>query len=427
MKLTRRYRLLAMLGAGALIAAACGNDDDAETAPADEEAEEPADEEAAPTGDALVLGQMFPETGDLAFLGPPQVVGVDLAIEDINAAGGVFGQDVEVIRGDEAGDEAVAREESDRLLAEGAQAILGAAASGMSQAIIQNLFDNEVIQCSGSNTAPDFSTQDNAGFYFRTPTPDSLVGPVWGAELVSANVQTLAVAGRADDYGEALRGFIVEAAEAEGIEVVADVVYDPEATTFDAEVGELSGNNPDAIAIAGFNEAAQIIGSLLEAGVGPEQLWGTDGIFSPDLPELVDEANPNVIDGMTVIGPAGGEEFNERLGEETGGNLIFGGQYYDCTIVTALAAEAAGGTDDSAAFAEEMLNVTREGTACETFEECQSLLADGEDIDYQGVSGPLDFDDVGDPTVGRYAIAEYQDGELTAVADQDVSLDEAGA
>jgi branched-chain amino acid transport system substrate-binding protein len=422
MKLSRRHRLVAVLGAGALIAAACGNDDDEAEVEEEPGEEQPADE--AQAEDPLVLGHIHPETGPLAFLDPPMVAGRDFAVEDINAAGGVLGQDLEVISGDEAGDEARAREEVDRLLSEGAVAIIGAAASGMSQAFIQTLFDNEIAQCSGSNTAPDFSTQENAEFYFRTPTPDSLVGPVWGAELTNAGVQTLSVAGRADDYGDALRGFIVEAAEAEGIEVVGDVTYDPEAATFDAEVGQLTEGNPDAIALASFDEGGPIIKGLIEAGVSPDQIYGTDGIFGPTLPELVDETDPNIIDGLTVIGPAGGAEFNERLGEETGGNLIFGGQYYDCVVVTALAAEAAGTTTDSPAIAAEMIGVTRDGTECATFEECKQLLADGEDIDYQGVSGPLDFDEVGDPTVGRYGIAQFQDGELVAVGEQDIGVEE---
>ncbi len=63
--------------------------------------------------------------------------------------------------GDEAGDAAVARDTAARLINDGVDAIIGAASSGMSQEFIQTLNDNEIVQCSGSNTSPAFTDQDN--------------------------------------------------------------------------------------------------------------------------------------------------------------------------------------------------------------------------------------------------------------------------
>lgn len=416
MRQHRRTRLLvAILSGLALVAAACGDDDDDDAAAEDGEEE--------PTGEALVLGHMWPETGDLAPLGPPQRAGVDLAIEDINAAGGVLGAEVTLLQGDEAGDTARAQEEASRLLGEGAHAIIGAASSDMSQSFIQTLFDNEVAQCSPSNTSPAFSDQDNAAFYFRTVPPDEAVTPVIVDEVIADGAQTVAITGRADDYGEALVGLLEEGFTETDVEVQASVSYDPETTTFDAEVGEITAGNPDAIVVIGFAEGWQLVGSLIEAGVSGDQLYAGDGMFDPGGPELVNPDDPGVIDGMKAIGASGGAEFNERLSEEVGSNLIYGGQAYDCAIVMALSAHAAG-TTDSSVFIDEAGNVTSGGTECTTFEECRDLLDEGEDIDYIGVSGPLDLDDAGDPTFGRYAVGQYTaDGEFEIVAEQDVDLE----
>src|ERR687891_685053 len=358
-------RIAAAAGALTLVAAACGDDDDeaGDTAETTEE-----DGGAAPTGDQLVFGRVLPETGPLGFLGPPMIVGTELAVEDINEAGGVLGQDVELLEGDEGETPQIARETVTRLLGEGANAIIGAAASGSSQEFIDDLSENQIPQCSGSNTSPAFTDQANADFYFRTVPPD---------------------------------------------EAVAPIIYDPEAATFDAEVAQISGASPDAVVLISFAEGGQIVAGLLEAGITPEQIYGGDGVFGP-FSEEVDPANPNVVDGMTVIGAAGTEDFNERIAEPTDNNFIYGGQTYDCVIVTALAAEAAGSIEGPDIIAE-IQNVTNDGTTCTSFEECKGLLEDGEDIDYDGASGPINLDEPGDPTAATYAIGQFGDGGVLTI------------
>ena len=87
----------------------------------------------------------------------------------------------------------------------------------------------------------------------------------------------------------------------------------------------------------------------------------------------------------------------------------YGPQAYDATIITALAAIAAG-DDSGEAVGANIVDVTVEGTQCTTFEECAQLLEDGEDIDYQGASGPADMNDSGSLQAGTYGINEYKKG-----------------
>ncbi|MBR8640036.1 ABC transporter substrate-binding protein [Streptomyces tuirus] len=86
---------------------------------------------AEPGDGELQFGYVLPETGQLAYLGPPQIESLKFAIQKINDAGGVLGKPVpNVVASDEAGQEAVAAQSADRVLAAGVDAIIGAAASG---------------------------------------------------------------------------------------------------------------------------------------------------------------------------------------------------------------------------------------------------------------------------------------------------------
>jgi ABC-type branched-subunit amino acid transport system substrate-binding protein len=432
-------RRIAAATAVAMLAAACGGEaDEPETTETEEEAPEeeaPEEGEEGEEGeeeaverperdDVLDLAYILPETGPLAFLGPPQIQGVQLAVDDINAAGGVLGADVNLSTGDEAGDPTIIRDSATQAINDGADAVVGAAASGMSQEIIQLLEDNEIVQCSAANTSPAFTDQENNSYYFRTVPPDEAVAPIIVDTVIGDGYSAPAVLARADDYGEALRGLVVEGLEEQGVSAVVDETYDPESDDFDAIVSQVTGAGADSAIVIAFDEGGALFGSLIEAGIGPEGLYGGDGVFGPALGDAVGTD----ITGLKVIGAAGGGEFNDRLNEQLGegeeGNLIYGGQAYDCAVIIALAAEAAQSADP-AVFNDEIENVTKDGTECTSFEECKGLLEDGEDIDYQGASGPVDLTRP-DPTAGRYAIGEFTAEGLEIVGEQDVDLSEVG-
>ncbi|MXZ78844.1 MAG: ABC transporter substrate-binding protein [Acidimicrobiia bacterium] len=407
----RHRRLILAIAISALIAAGCGNDDSDDVA-------QPAESVAG--GSDLVIGQVMPETGSLAFLNSPMIEGIGLAMEDILGAGG----NVQLLTGDTATDPDVAPEAVNRLLGEGAHVIVGAAASGVSQSFIQTLFDAQIPQCSPSNTSPSFSTQDNAGFYFRTVPPDQAVSPILAGIVAADGATNVAIPARADDWGNALSGLLATSFTELGV-AYQIISYDEDATSYDATVAAIEDMGADAVVLVSFSEGAQIIRGMLEAGIPPEVMYGTDGIYDRNLADTVDPSNPNVLDGFVALTAGGGDEFSGRLIERTGGDVAYGGQAYDCVVVLALATLAAGSTDGPAIIGQ-VQAVTRGGQKCFSYAECAGLIAEGTDIDYDGVSGPLELDDVGDPTFGRYIIAEFIDGELTVTGSEDVDLAELG-
>lgn len=364
----------------------------------------------------LVIGTVLPETGSLSYLHPPEISGVKLAVADIQAAGGK----VRLLEGDSGTDPDIAVNTVDRLLGEGAQVIVGAAASGVSQSIIQTLFETQIVQCAASNTSPSFSTQENAEYYFRTVVTARADAPVMANNIARGGATNVAILARADDWGRSLSVLLEESLLELGI--VSEIVpFSPDAPSFEDIALSVERMGADTVAVLAFAEGAQILRSLLEINVPPRAIHAGAGMFDLELPVLVSPGSPAALDGLTIYGASGGDEFNQRLSETVGGNVIFGGQAYDCVIVLALAALAAGTVSGPELIAV-VPDITRGGQKCTAFGECAALLADGVDIDYDGASGPVELDDVGDTTVGRYAVASVRDGKLEVVKIEDVVL-----
>ena len=370
----------------------------------------------------LKVGYVLPETGQLAFLGPPQIQGLKLAVQTINASGGVLGKQIPApVAADEAGDQAVAQQSADRVLASGVQAVVGAAASGMTLAIINKISGAKVVQCSASNTAPTFTTYHDNGYYFRTAPSDALQGPVLANLIVNEGHSRVAIVARADDYGKGLADATAKSLREAGATVALNNSYDPGTTNFDAVVQKVTNAKPDAVAVIAFEEGKQILKGLIEAGYGPGKVgvYGADGLRSEELPKLVDPKNPSVLAGMKGTAPASAEnarftaalkQFDPSLKE-----LQYAPQAFDCMTVIALAAQQAR-TNDPAVFKNDMIAVTRDGTKCVSFAACKKLINAGTNIDYEGVSGPLNFIPAGEPGEATIEIYSYdKSGKLHTV------------
>jgi len=296
----------------------------------------------------------------------------------------------------------------------------------MSLAILDKVTGAGVVQCSGSNTAPTFTGYEDGGYYIRTAPTDALQGPVLAETIIADGHQNIVLLARGDDYGRGLAN-AAETALTEAGASVTQIIYDANTQNFDADVQQTLSENPDAVAVIAYDEGAQVIKGLIEGGITADQLYGTDGVRSTSLPGLVDPNNPNVLDGMTGTAPAPeiDEQFIQDFTETTGlEDTTFAPQKFDCVNIIALAAEAAGSTDP-AVFKDELVSVTIDGTACTTFAECRDLLADGEDIDYNGASGPIDFVEGGEPGSGTYEIWRFENGALTSLDTVESTLPEA--
>ncbi len=400
---------IAVAGASALILAGCAGGGGGEST---SEPSEPMDELSLKVGTAL------PQTGNLAFLGPPEEAGVAYAASQINEVSEETGLTIDVVYGDSGDTDNKAYEtEIPRLLGEDVSAIIGAASSGVSLQFIDQVTGAGVIQFSPANTSDAFTTYDDNGLYFRTAPSDVLQGEVLGNLIAEDGNQTLGMIVLNDSYGTGLAKYVTEAFEAAGGEVVAAPTYNTGDTSFDAQVSEVLAADPDAIALITFEEITTILPSLF--GQFPaDKMYFVDGNlsnFGDEFPEGSLTGSKGTLPGLTIDSIAdftgGLDEFVAAEGMDPLEEYSYAAESFDAVVLLALASLAAGSTDASA-IAEKLIEVSGgsgDGEKCSSYAECADIIVGGGVADYDGISGPITFDEVGDPTEASIGIYEYGD------------------
>lgn len=408
------WRTVAVLGAAALLLGACADDGEETPAPTDE-----------PFEGTLNVGVILPQSGQLAFLAPPMFSGLRLAEEEINAAGGVWGSNISLSIVDEGDPETpdVAVANAATLVREGVNAVVGAAASGITVNIIEQFRDAQIIQVSPSNTGIPLDNHPARDYYFRTAPSDVMQGTVLAEEILADGYESIVIIARQDAYGEGLAAQTAEVYERNGGAVLDTIVYDPGAADFTSVADRIREElDPDAIVLITFEEGLRIMSALIEGSLGiadGKQWYLVDGNHD----EWGDRLPEGALDGVKATAPTPAdepEEFYGRMDEQSDEELstyIYGPETYDALILIALGAIKAN-TDDPDAIREAMVDISRSpGTACTGFAECADLLAAGEDIDYNGASGPVNWNDRGDPVQSTIGVYLYN-AENTYVLDR---------
>ena len=417
-------RVAALLGALSVVMAGCGGGGNptapgaqgpAGDSPSAKKCEAPVQAKASgqPSPAPLKIGTLLPETGSLAILGPPQIAAVDVAIKEINLAGGVLGNPVTVIRGDSGDDRTdTANQTVDRELAQGAQAIVGAAASGVTKLVIDKITGAGVVQFSPANTSDEFTCWSDKGLYFRTAPPDVLQAQALAKLMADDDgARRISILARNDPYGSGLADNAEKNLRDAGIpqDQIQKIIYDPNATSYNTEIDRIRVFNPDAIAVIGFDESKKIIARMSEVQIGrpQKQVYGTDGNMDSATGNGLP---PGLLNGMKGTSPRTklSPDFQRRLKADNPSleNFPYAGEAYDAVVLIALAAEQAKSTK-GVDIASEINGITKDGEKCTSFRQCRDIIDSGGNPDYDGVTGTLDFTAAGERAVGSYGILTF--------------------
>lgn len=367
-----------------------------------------------PSTAPLKIGTLLPETGSVAFLGPPEFAGVDVAIKEINAAGGVLGQSIINIHGDSGDDKTdIANQTVDRELGQGVQVIIGAAASGVTKLVIDKITGAGVVMFSPANTSNEFTCWPDKGMYFRTALPNSLQAQALAALIASDGAQRISILARNDPYGSDLVNDMVNNLRDAGIpqDRIQKIIYDPDALSYNSEINDVRQFNPDAIVVIGFDESKKILVRMSEVNIGPGQklVYGTGGNMGNALGVGLPLGLLNGMKGITPLTKLS-DDFQQRLKADDPSLVDFNyaGEAYDAVVIIALAAEQAKSTK-GVDIASQINGITKIGEQCTSFRQCRDIISGGGHPKYIGVTGELNFTPAGERAMGSYGVLTFND------------------
>ena len=210
------------------------------------------------------IGINYELSGEVASYGQASVEGIELAIEEINAAGGIDGKEIKAIKYDNKSDKSQATTLATKLMTQDkVVAVLGPATSGAFKATIPEAIKNKVVVASGSATADDV-TVDASGvkeYAFRICFTDSYQGTAMANYALNNMSATKAavIMDNSSDYAKGLAANFTQTFEAGGGTVVATEAFVAGDTDFNAILTKIKGQDFDVIFLPGYYEEAGLI------------------------------------------------------------------------------------------------------------------------------------------------------------------------
>ena len=366
------------------------------------------------------VGVLLPETGDLGSLGTTIRDGALLAATQVNDA------DVDVSVDTQKEDTQTTPQAgvsgAEALVNAGYPAVVGSASSNVNLTITREvLIPNEVVGMSPSSTSPDVTDLEDNDYVFRTAPSDALQGPVM-AQVANDRVgaSTTATLYLNDAYGQALEETYVAGCEERGIEVTNRVSLEPEQASYSAQWQDVLGSDPETVMLIAFPASGiQLFTDYYNDFAGDETIIVPDGLIDDSLPTEVDNDFSNVVGTSPASAGPGADFFASSYEEEYGSSpQVFNAQAYDAMAVYILAQVAAGGDADGTAVRDNIRPVANpEGTEITPSELADGIemLMNGDEINYQGASSPVNFDDEGDMRAVTYGIFEVEERNFAQI------------
>ncbi|MEW5757568.1 MAG: branched-chain amino acid ABC transporter substrate-binding protein [Pseudomonadota bacterium] len=355
--------------------------------------EAPAQAAQAPSATVVKIGSVAPLTGPQSHLGKDQENGIRMALEEINAGGVTLGGKkvtFELVSEDDMADPKTATVVAQKLADEHVAGVIGHLNSGTSIPASKIYSDAGIAQISPSATAVAYTAQ---GYQtaFRVMTNDAQQGKVLGEFAAKTlGAKTLAIIDDRTAYGQGLADEVEKAAMAAGASIVAREFTTDKATDFMAILTSIKGKKPDVIFFGGMDSQAGPMAKQLKSLGITAKFLGGDGFQSAQFLKLAGADAEGVYatsPGLPLEQMPGGKEFNEKFSAKYGQIQIYAPYAYDATRV--------------------MIEAMRRADSAEPAKYLPELVK----TNFNGVTGPIAFDEKGDIRGGAVTVYQVQNGQ----------------
>jgi branched-chain amino acid transport system substrate-binding protein len=375
-----------------------------------------------PDDGVLVLGVLLPTTGPGATLfGEGMIEAVQLAVDEINAAGGVNGADVDLIGADEGATAASAAIGFDVLITGGVDAIVGPASSIVALGDLDAAVSAGVLTCSPTATALALDNYPDNGLFFRTVPSDSLQMVAIASVVEGTGSTSIAIGYLDDSYGRGLADALRSAVGASGLAVLAEIAFSGDDEDLDVEAAALLENSPSVVAILGdAGDGTRLLDAVAQAtataDADPPTIVVNDALRDAQTQQVIQGLPRQVREQIRGVAPLAVTPNDLELNE------LYAANAYDCVNLIALASIQAG-SQAPTSIAAQMASVSSGGSQCRSFVDCSDRLARGLQIDYEGPSGNTELSNrTGDPARARFEEFEFdQDGRDESVRTFEIS------
>lgn len=357
-----------------------------------------------------VIGSVMAITGSLGALGQHISKGAQLAVSDINRAGGVNGCKLKLDLYDDQTNPAMGVDAAKKLVdINHVPVIIGALSSGVSMAILTSVTSAEkVVQISPASTSPTFTQLakegKTGGYWFRTVPSDALQGTAMAMLANRHDLKRVSVMYINNPYGHGLARKFTSYFRKMGGKIAASVPYNAKQPSYHSEVNQALSGHPQALFLIGYPGDGTTVAREWIAAGGPMTFLLPDGLESQ---KFVDNVGPKYL--KTVYGTAAGSQKTPSLAtfkanfKKKYGSLptqAYMTNAYDAVMISALAMEA-GKSDKPSVIRDNIRRVTGlKGhviyAGAHGFKKAARLLSHGDKIHYVGASGPLKFNQYGD-------------------------------
>jgi ABC-type branched-subunit amino acid transport system substrate-binding protein len=368
---------------------------------------------ASAQGEPLKIGILTPLTGAGGNDGPRMLKAMQAVFDEVNKAGGVLGRKIEpVIEDDQTNPEAAVRAARKLIEVNKVPVIMGTWASSVTSAVAPVCWESKTFIMTVSG-ADSISLLPHQGYLVRTQPTTKLQGASHANYIAAAGFKKVAVIGIQAPFAVPGKENLDIVLKQKGGGVVSHVIYEKDKPTYRSEIDQAMKGNPDFLYLNGYApDTIVILRDLYKANINLPKFCQTYAVPQPTL----DANPPEVSEGIITATPSADVEgkaydlAKARLGlSDVDGFAAQATDWASLAVLTYAKSKDASGT----AFKDTVRKISQGGgEKVYSAVEGLKLLAAGKEINYDGASGPCDFNEIGDISDCKFRYSVVKKGKL---------------